>query len=362
MRAQVDLRQMSALFSPLTIREVTLRNRIGVSPMCMYSATDGYPNNWHLVHLGSRAVGGAGLVMAEASAVVPEGRISPQDTGIWEDGHIEAWRPITAFIEAQGAVPAIQLAHAGRKAGSAAPWDGGKPLSDEDAGWPNFAPSPVPFSDAWRTPIELQHEDIRAVVKAFGMAAGRSLAAGFRIVEIHAAHGYLLHQFLSPLSNSRTDAYGGSFENRTRIVLEVAEEVRRFWPERLPLFIRISCSDWVEGGWDIEQSVELARILRPLGVDLVDCSSGGAVPRAVIPAEPGYQVPFADRIRREADVLTAAVGLITEPRQAETIIDEGKADLILLARESLRDPYWPRRAALEVGAEIVVPKQYARAW
>lgn len=353
---------MSALFSPLSLRDVTLRNRIGVSPMCMYSSTDGYPNNWQLVHLGSRAVGGAGLVMAEATGVVPEGRISPHDTGIWEDGHIEAWRPISAFIEAQGAVPAIQLAHAGRKAGSARPWDGGRPLTDEDGGWPNFAPSPIPFSDAWRVPIELSPADVRRVVEAFGQAAGRALAAGFRIVEIHAAHGYLLHEFLSPLSNQRADEYGGSFENRTRIVCEVSQEVRRYWPEKLPLFIRFSCTDWVEGGWDIDQSVELAKKLKPLGVDLVDCSSGGAVPHAVIPAEPGYQVPFADRIRREAGTHTAAVGLITEPRQAEAIIDEGQADLVLLARESLREPYWPRRAAQEVGAAVKVPDQYGRAW
>lgn len=333
----------SPLFSPLTLRDVTLRNRIGVSPMCMYSAMEGHPNAWHMVHLGSRAVGGAGLVMAEATAVVPEGRISPRDTGIWADSHIDAWRPITAFIEAQGAVPALQIAHAGRKAGSAPPWEGGQPLSDEEGGWPNVAPSAVPFSEKWRTPHELSMDDVAHVVKAFRVAAGRALSSGFRVLEIHAAHGYLLHQFLSPLSNFRTDAYGGSFEGRTRIVREVVQAVRQAWPERLPLFIRLSCTDWVDGGWDLEQSIELARHLKGDGVDVVDCSSGGAVPNAVIPAEPGYQVPFAEAIRHRAGIATAAVGLITDPHQAEGIIAGARADVVLLGRESLREPYWPRR-------------------
>ncbi len=300
--------------------------------------------------------------MAEATAIVPEGRISPEDTGIWDDAHIDSWRPISAFIEAQGAVPAIQIAHAGRKAGSASPWNGGKPLSDEDGGWPNFSPSAIPFSEAWREPIALDVDSIAGLVRKFGDAAGRSLASGFRILEIHAAHGYLLHQFLSPLSNHRTDGYGGSFENRTRIVREVVQEVRRYWPERLPLFLRLSCTDWVEGGWDIDQSVELARNLKGLGLDLVDCSSGGSVPNAIVPSGPGFQVPLAAQIRNEAAIATAAVGLITEPAQAESIVADGQADMVFLARESLRDPYWPRRAANELGGEIPVPNQYARAW
>jgi 2,4-dienoyl-CoA reductase-like NADH-dependent reductase (Old Yellow Enzyme family) len=370
---------MSKLLSPLQIRDVEFRNRIGVSPMCMYSAVDGHPNNWHLVHLGSRAVGGAGMVMAEATSVVPEGRISPRDTGVWSDAHIDSWRPISAFIEAQGAIPAIQLAHAGRKAGSEVPWEGGAPLSDEEGGWPNFAPSPVPFSEAWRIPTPLTAGDslppvgisdepegpatsVEAVVAAFGNAASRALASGFRVIEIHAAHGYLLHQFLSPLSNFRTDEYGGSFENRCRVVIEVVDRVRKYWPERLPLFVRFSCTDWMEGGWDLEQSVELARILLPRGVDLIDCSSGGAVPGAKIPVAPGYQVPHAARIRKEAGIATAAVGLITEPQQAEAILAEESADMVLLARESLRDPYWPRRAATELAQEIKPPNQYLRAW
>lgn len=352
------------LFAPLTIREVTFRNRIAVSPMCQYSAEDGLANDWHLVHLGSRAVGGAGLVIAEATAVQARGRISPHDLGLWDDRQVEPLARITAFISAQGAVPGIQLAHAGRKASTARPWEGGRPVAAGAGGWDDIVgPSPLPFADGYPTPRPLGVEEIRQVVRAFARAAERALAAGFRVVEIHAAHGYLIHQFLSPLSNRRDDAYGGSFENRIRLACEVVEAVRDVWPERLPLFVRISATDWVEGGWDLEQSVELARRLRALGVDLVDCSSGGLVPGVRIPVAPGYQVPFAERVRREAGVLTGAVGLITEPEQADAIIREGKADLVLLARELLRDPHWPLRAAHRLGRgdSAPWPPQYLRA-
>ena len=350
------------LFTPLALRGVTFRNRVGVSPMCQYSATDGMADDWHVVHLGSRAVGGAGLVIAEATAVTPEGRISPGDLGIWSDAHAEALARCAHFIERQGAVAGIQLAHAGRKASTAAPWTGQRYLEPEAGGWrPILAPSAVPFSSSSPTPEALDEAGIGRVVDAFREGARRAREAGFRVVEIHAAHGYLLHQFLSPLSNQRTDEYGGSFEGRARLVRRVVAEVRRVWPEDLPLFVRISATDWAPGGWDAEQSVELARVLRGDGVDLVDCSTGGLVPGVQIPVGPGYQVEFAERVRREAGVATAAVGLITEAAQADAVIREGRADLVLLARQLLRDPYWPLRAARQLGAEAEWPVQYGRA-
>ncbi|MFO7189052.1 MAG: NADH:flavin oxidoreductase/NADH oxidase [Pseudomonadota bacterium] len=352
---------MSKLFSTFKLRDTVFRNRIFVSPMCQYSARDGVPNDWHLVHLGSRAVGGAGLVMVEATAVSPAGRISPADTGIWNDEQVEAFRRISAFIEAQGAVSAIQLAHAGRKASTDVPWNGGRPLLPEDGGWGTLAPSSVPFAPGWPEPTAMTHEDIEATVRRFREAAERSLEAGFQVVEVHMAHGYLLHEFLSPLSNRRTDEYGGSLENRMRLPLAVAKAVREAWPAHRPVFVRISATDWVEGGWDLEQSIVLARKLRELGIDLIDCSSGGLVPDAKIPAGPGFQVPFAERIRAEAGIATGAVGFITEPQQAEDIIAKGQADVVLLARELLRDPHWPLRAAHVLRADIPWPKQYERA-
>lgn len=349
------------LFTPLTIRDVTFRNRIAVSPMCQYSSEDGFASDWHLVHLGSRAVGGAGLVIAEATAVEPRGRISPNDLGIWDDAHIEGLARVTRFVEAHGAVAGIQLAHAGRKAGVRRPWEGGRPLTPAEGGWPVVGPSPLPFAEGYPVPEALDADGIRGIVEAFAQAARRALAAGFRVVELHAAHGYLLHEFLSPLANRRTDAYGGSFENRTRLVREVVEAVRRHWPERYPLFVRISATDWIDGGWDLEQSVELARMLKPLGVDLIDCSSGGVAPGAAIPVGPGYQTPLAAEIRRRAGVLTGAVGLITAPEQADHIVRTGQADLVLLGREMLRDPYWPLRAAHQLGQDGPWPVQYLRA-
>lgn len=352
------------LFTPYSQRSLVLRNRIVIAPMCQYSATDGIPDDWHLVHLGSRAVGGAGLVIAEATAISPEGRISPGDVGLWSEAHQAAWQPITRFIKANGAVAGVQLAHAGRKASAQRPWEGGGPLAADAGAWPTVAPSAVPFDQHWHVPQALDQQGIAKVVADFRTAAVRALAAGFELVELHAAHGYLLHQFLSPLSNQRTDDYGGSFENRIRFLLETTRAVRAVWPDRLPLTVRLSCTDWVEGGWDIDQSVELARRLRAEGVDLVDCSSGGGVATAKIPVGPNYQVPFAERIRREAGIATAAVGLITEPQQADEIIRAGKADLVLLARASLRDAYWPAHAARALGQATSVPppKQYARAW
>jgi 2,4-dienoyl-CoA reductase-like NADH-dependent reductase (Old Yellow Enzyme family) len=350
------------LFSPLTLRGVTFKNRIAVSPMCQYSSVDGLASDWHLVHLGSRAIGGAALVFTEAAAVLPEGRISPGDLGIWKDAHIERLARVTTFLRAHGAVPGIQLAHAGRKASTAEPWKGGQPLSVMDGGWtPIFSPSALPFDEGYQTPVALDLEGIRCVIAAFADAARRALQAGFEVIELHGAHGYLLHEFLSPLSNERTDRYGGSFENRTRFAREIVAGVREVWPDTLPLFIRISSSDWTDGGWDIEQSVELARMLAPLGVDLIDCSSGGNVPKMRIPIGPGYQVPFAERVRRDAGVPTGAVGLITEAKQADEIIRSGRADLVLLAREELRDPYFPLHAAKELGAETAWPVQYVRA-
>jgi 2,4-dienoyl-CoA reductase-like NADH-dependent reductase (Old Yellow Enzyme family) len=352
---------MSVLFSPLELRGIRFRNRIFVSPMCQYSAIDGMAQPWHLVHLGSRAVGGAGLILTEAVAVTPEGRISPDDLGIWSDEQAQALSPITAFIREQGAVPGIQLAHAGRKASGAAPWKGGTALSPAQGGWTPLAPSPLPFDDRSAVPREMTASDLEGVVAAFRAAAQRALAAGFEVAELHMAHGYLMHEFLSPLSNQRTDVYGGSLENRARLPLAVVRAVRREWPERLPLMVRISATDWAEGGWCLEESLAFARWLKEAGVDLVDCSSGGLVPHARIPAGPGYQVPFAAAIRREAHILTGAVGLITEAVQAEQIVATEQADAVLLARELLRDPYWPLAAARKLGAQVEWPKQYERA-
>ena len=350
------------LLSPLALRSVTLRNRIGMSPMCQYSAVDGRVGDWHLAHYASRAVGGVGLVLVEASGVEARGRISPADVGIWEDGQVEPLARVVRGIVENGATAGIQLAHAGRKASVRAPWDqGGAPLLPGDGGWVPVAPSALPFADGHATPAPLSEEGVAEVIRSFAAAARRALSAGFQVVEVHAAHGYLLHEFLSPLSNRRTDRYGGSLENRTRIVREVVEAVRREWPDRLPLFLRVSCTDWTDGGWDLPQTVELARQVGPLGVDVVDCSSGGNVATARIPAGPGYQVPFAESIRRDAAIATAAVGLITSPAQAETVIRSGQADLVLLGRELLREPYFPLRAARELGVEGPWPRQYLRA-
>jgi 2,4-dienoyl-CoA reductase-like NADH-dependent reductase (Old Yellow Enzyme family) len=349
------------LFDELKIRKVTLRNRIVVSPMCQYSCADGFATDWHLVHLGSRAVGGAAAVIAEATAVTPEGRISPVDLGIWKDEHIGPLARIAAFIREQGAAPGIQIAHAGRKASVRRPWDGGGAVPDSEGGWTPVAPSAIAFEERYRTPSELDKSGIRRIVDAFAEAARRAARAGFQVLEVHAAHGYLIHEFLSPLSNHRIDAYGGSFENRTRFAREVVEAVRRVWPAELPLFVRISATDWIPGGWVVEQSVELAKQLKKLGADLIDCSSGGTAPGAKIPMEPGYQVPFAEVIRREVGVMTGAVGMITGAKQADDIIREGKADVVLLAREYLRQPYWPIQAARELGYEIAWPAQYLRA-
>ncbi len=355
----------SHLFAPFAVKSVTLRNRIGVSPMCEYSSEDGVATDWHLVHLGSRAVGGAGLVIAEATAVSPEGRITPGDAGIWAEKHVEPIARINRFIKSQGAVPGIQLAHAGRKASAARPWEGGAHLEESAGGWATLAPSAVAFGDELnKIPREMTPADIARAQKDFAEAAKRARAAGCEWLEIHSAHGYLSHEFLSPLSNKRTDAYGGNFENRIRFLLETTKGARDVWPENLPLAVRISCTDWVEGGWDLEQSIELARRLKAAGVDLIDCSSGGSVPRAEIPVGPGYQVGFAERIRREAGIATAAVGMITEATHADEIIRNGRADIVLLAREFLRDAYWPRHAAEKLRRKdaLRVPPQYARAW
>lgn len=349
---------MSALFSAFKLRGLEFRHRVFVSPMCQYSSLDGLPNEWHLVHLGSRAVGGASLVMVEATAVSPEGRISPGDTGIWSDAHAEAFKPIASFIKSQGAVPAIQLAHAGRKASTDVPWRGGGPLSE--GGWQTLAPSAIAFG-RYAVPREMNLTEIDTVVSQFAEAARRSLAAGFEVVEIHMAHGYLLNEFLSPLSNLRTDEYGGEMEARMRFPLRVAEAVRNVWPEQLPVFVRISATDWMEGGWDLNDSIEFSRRLKNAGIDLIDCSSGGLVPGAKIATGPGYQVPFAAEIRKEAGVATAAVGMITEALQAEEIISKGEADAVFLARAMLRDPYWALHAAKKLGAEITWPVQYERA-
>lgn len=349
------------LFSPLRLRERVFRNRIFVSPMCQYSAVDGIPTDWHLVHLGSRAIGGAALVMTEATAVSPEGRISPFDTGIWSPEQAESFRNIAGFIRRNGAVAGIQIAHAGRKASTDVPWRGGKPLGPGNGGWQPIAPSPVPFSEGYAVPREMTEAEMERVRNAFAAAARHGREAGFEVVEVHMAHGYLLHEFLSPLTNRRTDACGGSLENRLRFPVSVARAVREEWPDRLPVFVRVSATDWVEGGWDLPQTIALARELKRIGIDMVDCSSGGAVPDAKIPAGPGFQTPFAAAVRREAGIATGAVGLITEPAQAEQIVSAGLADAVMIGREFLRDPYWPLHAARSLGVDIPWPSQYERA-
>lgn len=353
---------MSKLFTPFKIRDLVFRNRVFVSPMCQYSSPGGMPTDWHFVHLGSRAVGGAGLVMTEAAGVSPEGRISPDDAGIWSDAHAAAWGRIAHFIREQGACPAMQLAHAGRKASTNAPWLGGGPAPESAGGWQPMGPSPIPFDAKSVAPREMTVDDIDAVVGQFAKAASRATAAGFEVVEIHSAHGYLLHEFLSPISNHRADEYGGSLENRMRFTLRVARAVREVIPVGCPLFVRLSVTDWVERGWDLPQSIELSKALKAAGVDLVDCSSGANVADAKIPVAPGFQVPFAEAIRRDACIATGAVGMITTPGQAEEVVAGGRADVVLLAREMLRDPYWPLHAAKALGDRLAPPKQYARAF
>lgn len=358
----VNFLSMPTLFDSLALRGVTLPNRIAVSPMCQYSCQDGYATDWHLVHLGSRASGGAGLIIAEATAVVPEGRISPQDLGIWSDEHAARLEPVARFVAAEGAVPGIQLAHAGRKASTWRPWAPSHGMvAPEQGGWQTVGPSAVAFADNYPVPAALDQAGIDAVIDAFGVAARRAVAVGFRLIEIHAAHGYLLHEFLSPHSNLRTDQWGGSFENRTRLLLAVVDRIRTVVPDRTPLVVRISATDWTPEGWSVEESVELVRILGARGVDLVDCSTGGNVSGVRIELKPGYQVPFAERIRCETGVPTGAVGLITEAAQADQIVRSGQADLVLLARELLRDPYWPLHAARALGATVSWPAQYLRA-
>lgn len=351
-----------SLFTPLSLRSLTLRNRIGVSPMCQYSSVDGFADAWHLVHLGGLATGGAGLVISEATAVLPEGRISPHDLGIWSDDHVPMLREITAFVRAQGAVIGVQLAHAGRKASTHRPWDGHGTVPPDQGGWTNvMAPSALAYSPQYPEPTALDAAGIAEVIGAFHDAARRALDAGFQVLELHAAHGYLLHSFLSPLTNHRSDQYGGDFACRIRLLCEVVTAVRVVWPDALPLFVRISATDWAEGGWQLEDSIALARVLAPLGVDLVDCSSGGLVAHQQIPVGPLYQVPFARRVREAASIATAAVGLITEPAQAERIIANGDADLVLLGRELLRHPRWPLEAAHALGADVAWPRPYERA-
>lgn len=352
---------MSLLFSPLQLKNIRLKNRIVVSPMCQYSAKDGFANDWHLVHLGSRAIGGAALVIQEATAVSPEGRISPGDLGIWKDEHISVLKRITGFIHANGSIAGIQLAHAGRKASSTAPWEGGEKISKAAGGWDSLAPSPIAFQPSQDAPIALEIEGLKKIRADFKAAVIRAIDAGYKVLEIHAAHGYLIHEFFSPLSNQRTDQYGGSFENRIRFMLEILETVQQVWPKENPLFVRISATDWTEGGWTGEESVKLSSILKNKGVDVIDCSSGGLSAQQQIPVAAGYQVPFAEQIRKETGILTAAVGLITEARQAEEILQQGKADLIVMARELLRDPYFPLRAAATLDQEVKWPLQYERA-
>src|SRR5262245_33435403 len=354
-------RAMPHLFDPITLRDLTLPNRIVVSPMCQYSSTDGFANDWHFIHLATRAVGGAGLVFTEATAVTADGRISPDDLGIWADVHVGALGRIVRFVKGEGSAIGMQLAHAGRKGSTYAPFVGHGAIPETDGGWQPIGPTDAPFDRDYPVPRAMTLIDIAEIVDAFRQAAARALAAGFDVVEIHGAHGYLIHEFLSPLSNTRSDEYGGSFENRIRFCLEIVEAVRSVWPERSPLFVRLSATDWAEGGWDIEQTVELARRLAGHGVDLIDCSSGGMVPNTPIPATPGYQVPFAERIKRDAAIYTGAVGLITTPAQADEIIAREQADLIVLARELLRDPYWPLRAARELQHPVPWPAQYLRA-
>lgn len=352
---------MAGLFDPLKIRGVEFPHRIFVSPMCQYSSDDGLPTDWHLVHLGSRAVGGAALVMVEATAVTPEGRITAWDSGIWSEAHAEAFKRITKFIDENGSVPGIQLAHAGRKASTDVPWRGGRTINDGPHSWTPLAPSAIAFHSGDGPPHAMTAAEIDQLVTAFERATDRSLHAGFKVIELHFAHGYLVHEFLSPLTNQRSDEYGGSLDNRMRIALRVAKAVRARWPENLPLFVRISASDWAEGGWDLAQSIELCRRLKTLGVDLIDCSSGGIVAHAKVEIGPGYQVPFAREIRKQAGIVTGAVGLITEARQASDIIESGAADAVLLARQFLRDPYFPRHAAQELGVDMKWPVQYERA-
>lgn len=352
---------MSYLFSPLSIKSLALKNRIAVSPMCQYSSIEGFASDWHLVHLGSRAIGGAGIVFTEATAISPEGRISPADLGIWKDDHIDQLKRITSFILDHDSLPGIQLAHAGRKASHREPWKGNSFIPESEGGWKTVAPSSVPFSKDTDVPQSLTKEGIEKIKTDFKDAAGRALRANFKIIEIHAAHGYLINQFLSPLSNLRTDEYGGSFENRIRILLEIIDAVRTTWPTELPLFVRISSTEWIAGGWTIEDSIALAKILRVKDIDLIDCSSGGSSPDAKVPSAPGYQVTFADQIRKQAGIMTGAVGLITEPVQAEKIIEQEQADIVFMARELLRDPYFPLRAALELNSDVKWPIQYARA-
>jgi 2,4-dienoyl-CoA reductase-like NADH-dependent reductase (Old Yellow Enzyme family) len=354
------------LFSPLALRDVTLRNRLGVSPMCQYSAVEGRATDWHLVHLGGLAQGGSALVLAEATAVEARGRISAADLGLWGDDQVEPLARVVRFVESQGAVAGVQLAHAGRKASVRPPWmQGGAPLLPEQGGWAPVGPSALPFAEGHAAPQALSAAEVEALPGLFAAAARRAHAAGFRVVEVHAAHGYLLHQFLSPLANRRTDGWGGGFEQRTRLAREVVKAVRAAWPERLPLLVRLSATDWAEGGWTPDETVALAQALKGLGADLVDCSSGGLVPYAKVPVAPGYQVGFAERVRREAGIATAAVGLITTPEQAQAVVVEGKADLVLLGRELLRDPRFPLRAAAALGAGLggdgLWPRQYLRA-
>jgi 2,4-dienoyl-CoA reductase-like NADH-dependent reductase (Old Yellow Enzyme family) len=353
---------MPHLFDPLTIRDITFANRVFVSPMCQYSAENGHPNDWHFVHLGSRAVGGAGAILMESTAVAPEGRINVHDLGLWDDAHIDSFRRIVHFLHEHGTIAGVQISHAGRKASTHRPWEGLYLLPESEGGWSEVvAPSEIPFSENYPHPQALSFNGVQEVVAAFAESARRALEAGFRLLELHAAHGYLIHQFLSPLSNQRQDVYGGSFENRTRLLREIVAAVRGVWPERIPLFVRFSATDWTEGGWDIEQSVELARLLKEMGVDLIDCSSGGNVPSAKMPIGPGYQTSFAERIRREAGIMTGAVGMVTSPQQAEHVIATGQADAVLLGRELLRYPYWPLHAAHELRQTITWPVQYLRA-
>ena len=354
---------MAQLFEPLTVRGVTLRNRIGVSPMCMYSYEDGFSNDWQVTHLGARAVGGAGLIIAEATAVEARGRITPDDVGIWSDAHVDPLARVTRFVKQHGAVAGIQIAHAGRKASGTRPWDGGKPIpAGGPRGWQVVGASPIAYADGYQVPHELSKAEIGTMQAAFVAAAQRALAAGFEWLELHAAHGYLIHSFYSPLSNRRVDEYGGSFKNRIRFLLETARAVRAVWPERLPLTVRISGTDWTTGGWKIEESIELARCLKDEGVDLIDCSSGGNVPNAQVPLGAGYQVPISEAVRHGANILTATVGLITSPAQADEFIRNGRADVVLLGREMLRDPYWALHAALALKQPAPVPSQYLRAF
>lgn len=352
---------MSHLFDTFKLRDVSFANRIGMPPMCQYSAKDGYVSDWHVVHYGTRATGGLGLMIVEATGVVPEGRISPGDLGLWEDGQIEGLAGIAHFARSQGCVPAIQLAHAGRKASVGLGWEAQRTLTAEEGGWRPVSASAIPFGEVYATPDELDELGICKVVASFAAAARRARVAGFEAVEIHAAHGYLIHQFLSPISNRRSDQYGGSFENRTRLLREVVGAVRAVWPENLPVLVRLSATDWVDGGWDADQTVELCRVLKTLGVDLVDVSTGGLVPDAKIPVGPAFQVPFAARIRKEVGMPVAAVGMITDPAQADAIVRDGQADMVLIGRELLRNPYWPMQAAQALGQAVACPNQYLRA-